>query len=417
MRSIYIYLLVLTCWFSQTVIAQNTIGFRFTPNVIAVPYVENPSPGSVGGEKRLSFDAGIDFTHLFNKSWGVRAGIDIGVVDWNIKLTAPLNAFGIRTGNGLLNYSSNGENFMYNAVSAELTYLFNIRRSKIHTYLGPGLRYYHQEKESSLYGAAFNRSSRYDPDDPNAGPPDLLVDIAPVGDRFHLNVSTGIGIEKRFTRQTNLIFGIRKNWGLNPLGTGTLLVQMYDQLYYGVFNPRSNYIGVDLKLNYSLSKSSNYIPNPEKDPEETGKYRKSLFVEALGSGLLFSGNFEMRLRKDRNDGFGFRTGLGFGGFYNSSLENDLSTEKRYITFPIMVNHIIGMKRSGFETAVGFTPQVAFSKVMETQRAFIPHGTFNVGYRLQPIKDGLVVRATWTPIFDDEGFHPSWAGFSLGYSFR
>jgi hypothetical protein len=413
----YLFIAGLFFCLSQDINAQNSLGLRFTPNVIGAPRVVNPSAGSVFGEKRLSFDAGIDFQHMFNKSWGINAGVDLGVIDWNIYLNAPDDAFGVGTGSGSLIYNENIENFMYNALSTQLIFTFNLRRSKVVSYFGPALRYYHQEKEHTIVGAAFNRLKPYNPDDPNAGPPDLLIDIPPVGDRLHLNISTGIGIERQVSRQSSLIFGIRKNWGLQPLGNGSLLVQMYDELNYGSFSPRSDYIGLDIKFNYTLSKTTGGPLPAAGDVVTSRKYRKSIFAEALGSGLLASGNFDMRLNKNRNDGIGFRAGLGLGAFYKSVQVKDRSAEKRYITFPVMANHIIGMGKSGLETAIGFTPQIAFSQVTGDERAFIPHGTINVGYRLQPIKDGLIIRATWTPLFDHEGLYPAWAGLSIGYSFR
>ena len=414
--SSFLWMTIALVLFTGTLAQAQTIGFRFTPNIISAPKVNNPSPGSVFGEKRVSFDAGIDYSHMLNKTWGISAGVDMGVVDWNYYLIAPLNAFGTGTGEGMMETNSNSENYMYNAVSAQVLYSFRFGQNSFHAYAGPGVRYYHQEKEHSIAGAAINRGINYDPYDPDAGPPDLLIDIPPAGDRFHLNISIGLGIEKRLSNQSSMVFGIRKNWGLQPIGKGTLFIQMYDQFYNGSFSPRSNYWGIDLKFNYSLEKGPK-LDKAGNDQSRLGKYRQALFAEALGSGLLISGNFDTRLNKGRNDGLGLRTGLGLGGFYSRPDVKDVSKYNRYVTIPLMVNHILGRKRNGLETGLGFTSQIALTRVADGGRSFIPYGTFNMGYRLQPVMDGLIVRATWTPLFDAEGFYPRWAGLSIGYSFK
>lgn len=177
----------------------------------------------------------------------------------------------------------------------------------------------------------------------------------------------------------------------------------------------SNALPTDKRLSDSAGAFSTHMLS--ESAETNSRHRKSVFAEALGSGVGISGNFEMRFKKGRNDGFGFRAGLGLGAFYSSSGEERFGADRRYVTFPVMANYIKGINRSGFETAIGFTSQVAFSKVADYEQSYIPLGSLNVGYRLQPLKDGLLIRATWTPFFDNKGFYPSWAGFSIGYSFK
>lgn len=42
---------------------------------------------------------------------------------------------------------------------------------------------------------------------------------------------------------------------------------------------------------------------------------------------------------------------------------------------------------------------------------------NLGYRLQPLKNGFMMRAVWTPLFDTSNFGAGWAGVSVGYRFK
>ena len=87
--------------------------FRFTPNMISNPKVDNPSPARIFGDRTLSFDAGIDYTHQLNKNVGMSAGIDLGIVDWNHHFEAPGNAFGTKQGTSRFSTNSNGENYFY----------------------------------------------------------------------------------------------------------------------------------------------------------------------------------------------------------------------------------------------------------------------------------------------------------------
>ncbi|HQS05811.1 MAG TPA: hypothetical protein PLT16_09260, partial [Daejeonella sp.] len=160
--------------------------------------------------------------------------------------------------------------------------------------------------------------------------------------------------------------------------------------------------------------------NTQKVPEITGKRRKAVFIEALGSGGLFSANYDMRFKPDQNDGWGFRVGVGIG--------EDLPVEvykqreyfgyyaDRYLTIPLNINYIIGERRSGFETGITLTPELTNRKLENDPQVKL--WTFlNAGYRFQAIKKGLLIRAAWTPGLVNKSFAPLWAGVSLGYSFK
>jgi hypothetical protein len=82
----------------------------------------------------------------------------------------------------------------------------------------------------------------------------------------------------------------------------------------------------------------------------------------------------------------------------------------------MVNYIIGKGRSGIEGGIGITPAVAFAKPVGDP-AVEALGVLNLGYRLQPLKNGFMMRAVWTPFFDRSHFGAGWAGVSVGYSFK
>ena len=87
------------------------------------------------------------------------------------------------------------------------------------------------------------------------------------------------------------------------------------------------------------------------------KYSKAVFLELGGNGALFSANYEMRFKKGKQDGLGFRAGLGGIRF------------------------------------------------------------LNVGYRFQPIENGFLFKINWTPVISGGRFEPRWFGISLGYGFK
>ena len=81
-----------------------------------------------------------------------------------------------------------------------------------------------------------------------------------------------------------------------------------------------------------------------------------------------------------------------------------------------MNYVIGKKRHGLEAGAGYTAQIALDKV-ENGPGFISTIPFNVGYRFQPLKEGLISRVAWTPTINKYGFYGGWTGLSLGYSFK
>jgi len=398
---------------SETGKAQNTIGFRFTPNMISNPKVDNPSPARIYGERTLSFDSGIDYSHQLKKNWAISTGIDLGIVACNQYIDAPLNAFGTRQGSGNISISSMGENYFYYGLSFQPVYRFKLNKNMFRLSAGPNIRFYHRGRESDISYYTANRAIPWNLNDPNAGPPDIEINLPPISPQLHTNVSISLGIERRVSDQVDLVLGIRKNWGIKPIADGTLFVQMYDQTYRGGFATRSNYIGLDLQLRYATKKPEVKYSRAEPIPSDRQGFRRAVFAEALGSGPLLSLNYDMRLQRFKNDGFGFRAGVGLGQLF----DNKFAEFNRYISIPLTVNYIVGEKRHGLETGLGITPQIALVDIGDSPQ-IRPLGFLNMGYRYQPMKDGLLFRATWTPYISSFKSHQYvWFGASIGYSFR
>jgi len=393
--------------------AQNSIGLRFTPNMVSNPKVNNPSPARIYGQRRFSFDSGIDYTHQLKKNWSISTGIDLGVVDWNQYIEAPLNAFGTRQGSGNISSNSNSENYFYYGLSFQPVYRFKWNNNTFRLSAGPNIRFYNRGRESHINYYTANRAIPWNLNDPNAGPPDIEINLPPVSPQLHTNLSLSLGIERRVSDRADIVLGIRKNWGIKPIADGSLFVQMYDQTYHGSFATRSNYIGLDLQLRYATKKPEVNYRRAEPISSDKQSFRRAVFAEAVGNGPALSLNYDMRLQRFKNDGLGIRAGLGLGQMF----DNKFAEFNRRISIPLSVNYIVGEKRHGLETGLGITPQIALVDIGDSPQ-IRPLGFLNVGYRFQPLKDGLLFRATWTPFFSSLKSHQFvWFGASIGYSIR
>ncbi len=149
--------------------------------------------------------------------------------------------------------------------------------------------------------------------------------------------------------------------------------------------------------------------------------RKTVFVEALGNGLTISGNFDLRLKANQNDGLGLRAGIG-GGSLTGTDEQGNSALMGVVTFPLAVNYLVGKKRSAFESGIGITPILVTASGKINDEAFsgsglVLGGFLNLGYRYQPLNRGLMAHIKWTPGISSAGFSPYWYGLGLGYSFK
>lgn len=165
-----------------------------------------------------------------------------------------------------------------------------------------------------------------------------------------------------------------------------------------------------------------FLQRPAKAQETSSEgYRKAIFVEAFGQGLHATLNYDMRLKKGATDGFGFRAGM--GGIFTGSASADAGSELTYVLgFPVGVTYLIGKRRNAFEAGLGITPHRAATPLHSPTKPKIinengwgANGYLNLGYRLQPVKNGFVFRLTWTPVINTAEVISRF-GISAGYSF-
>jgi hypothetical protein len=405
--------------YSLQVKSQSSFGFRFTPNITNQPKVENSSPTRLYGENRISFNAGLDFTHMFkDKPYGLRYGLGVGVVDYNYAFEAPRKAFGTMQGDGNIYEINNFENYTYANLSIAYVRHFKIRNLIIESYLGVSRKFYQYAKEEDGYALAINRSTPYNFNDPNAGPPDLLVTFPPINGRLHIDIPFGIGIVRKYSDKSSFSMSFVKNWNIQPIAKGDLFVQAYGNSYIGgEFSPRSSFVGLDLRYNYTLDKKKNekvLSRNIPEIDEKKSSYAKAVFIELLGAGGIGSINVDTRLMKNQQYGFGLRVGFGVGEYFSSDLS---ANSGRYHSLPLGINYLIGKRRNSLELGAIINPQFTFRKVLDGPQV-APLGFINFGYRFQPLKEGLLFRAGWQPFYGTRGgFSPTFVGASIGYGFK
>ncbi|GAB4039165.1 hypothetical protein [Spirosoma gilvum] len=148
------------------------------------------------------------------------------------------------------------------------------------------------------------------------------------------------------------------------------------------------------------------------------KAAKAIYLEGLGSGLGVSLNYDTRFKPGLT-GLGIRAGI--GGIRASSNVGSAGL----VTFPVMINYVVGSNRVAFEAGIGFTPvyvTVTGTSPLTGDRQTIKGiglfgGVGNVGMRLKPTEKGVHFRIYYSPFITSEGLQPSWFGMSLGYGFR
>lgn len=151
------------------------------------------------------------------------------------------------------------------------------------------------------------------------------------------------------------------------------------------------------------------ILDPEIYPQGETKLRKnSIYGELLGSGFLFSINYEREIHRKDNIQVNFRVGFGSAIFINAVPLTGL-------------NVLIGKRTRFFE--LGFNGiRTYIIDFFGGQGNYILANPV-IGYRFQGEK-GFIFRASFTPFFqlyDPEDWVPNqtfvpFAGLSLGYKF-
>ncbi len=168
----------------------------------------------------------------------------------------------------------------------------------------------------------------------------------------------------------------------------------------------------------------------KKETPTFNGYHKNIFIEGLGGNLLLGVNYDMRLNRGRMDGIGFRAGVGGMSFTGTTNYGEPVTIG-IVTLPLEFNHVLGKRRSSLLTGVGVIPVFASAdskgqtitaddgtKTVINQGEFGFGGAYlSLGYRFQPLRNGIMFQINWNPLINKSGFQPSWFGIGIGVGFK
>jgi hypothetical protein len=163
-----------------------------------------------------------------------------------------------------------------------------------------------------------------------------------------------------------------------------------------------------------------------QDEEQTfNSYHKNIYAEFLGSHILGGVNYDMRLKKGKMDGIGFRAGI--GGLSASGYADNTNASLGIVTFPLEFNHLIGKKRSSFVSGIGLLPvyatvsadgELTNDEFIQAEGFGIVGGFMTIGYRFQPKKTGVMFQVNWNPLMiRKSGFMMGWFGLGVGIGFK
>jgi len=145
--------------------------------------------------------------------------------------------------------------------------------------------------------------------------------------------------------------------------------------------------------------------------------RNAVYFELAGNGLLYSVNYDRRLKDD----FTARIGVMYIGVSGESAETGEKADVNFAVIPIMANWLLGEGAGRFELGIGPIFAIGSAEVEEidgTREEFDGVGpagvTSTIGFRYQPEDGGVVFRIGATPFWSGEP--QLWAGISLGYAF-
>jgi hypothetical protein len=132
-----------------------------------------------------------------------------------------------------------------------------------------------------------------------------------------------------------------------------------------------------------------------------------VYFEAGGHGFSHSLNYDRRFKKNNPSGLGFRAGI-------SGLTLELGTGG--VAFPLGINYIKHIKAElphAIEIGVGatyFIPKIDKDKLNNTLST-----GFSIGYRMQPLEKGLVLKLAYTPLIEEGVYFGHYAA-GIGYKF-
>jgi len=143
--------------------------------------------------------------------------------------------------------------------------------------------------------------------------------------------------------------------------------------------------------------------------------RNCIYLELLGTGLLYSINYEHRFAEHWNGRVGF-TRFSIPTIFEPEMDLGITG------FPVLLNHLSGSNSHHFEIGAGvlvlklnLTGREIWLGMNVNGHATKVIGAASIGYRYQPLKGGFLFRIGATPLIHPGGIKIS-GGLSLGAAF-
>lgn len=165
---------------------------------------------------------------------------------------------------------------------------------------------------------------------------------------------------------------------------------------------------------------------PKAEPVKKKKVKNRFaFIELLGTGGLYSFNYDFRFDKTIFDKWGLRAGIEYLPLNTYNYSGDKLTYST-VLFPFMVNYLIGKRNKFLELGLGavyvFKWKHGALKAEEyeyfirniNRRIPKSYGAFSIGYRHNPLKGRIMWGIGITPLIGNSFILPN-IGFKIGYS--
>ena len=164
-----------------------------------------------------------------------------------------------------------------------------------------------------------------------------------------------------------------------------------------------------------------------KKVKKASAKNKYVYLEILGSGGIYSLNYDFRFNKAITNKWGLRTGVEFLPINTVNYSGDI-LKYSTLLFPFMVNYLVGKKNKFLELALGAVYVFKWSngKLQAQEYEYfirnvnrrIPnvYGAFSMGYRHQPIKGKTMWGISVTPLIGNSFIIPT-IGIKAGYSIK
>lgn len=165
---------------------------------------------------------------------------------------------------------------------------------------------------------------------------------------------------------------------------------------------------------------------PKAEPVKKKKTKnKFVFAEVLGSGGVYSFNYDFRFDKTTINKWGLRTGIEYLPLNTYNYSGDKLTYST-ILFPFMVSYLLGKKNKFLELGLGAVyvfkwrhgqlKAEEYEYFVRTINRRIPksYGVFSVGYRHNPKRGRIMWGIGATPLIGNSFIVPN-IGLKIGYA--